>query len=331
MDLREYKGIIILFSIIGILLVFYYIFEHFYLFTTDAYIESNVITVSPEVSGIVTKLHIHDMEKIKKGEVLFEIEPTPYLSAQKKAKAALRASHDLHKKLLADKVAGLQNIKAAKADYDFQFSQLKRYQALTGGAVVSMSKKQQVLFFYQQARAQLNEARADLKAIDAQLGDPDEPFAATEKAKGELELANYNLEHTKYRSAIDGYATNMRLRIGDVVNRGEHLFALIDQSYWYVLAKVKEGFLPYLKTHNKVRIWLPSQGGAVFEGHILATGWGVNRIADSANSKPWILPYFAQSEHWIQLAQRFPVKIPFDSKGRDLHFGANATILITLS
>lgn len=329
--IKKNKGPYCFFALIGLFLLGYYIFSHYYLYTTDAYIEANVVNVKPEVTGIVEKLYIHDLQAIKKGQTLFQIDKTPYISETKKAKSALINARRDYQKLLANRNAALESIKSANADFTFQSNQLKRYKELTPGFSVSVQKEQQVLFFYQQAKSQLAIAKSMLAAINAQLGEEEERYAPITKAKAALMLANYNLQHTNYKSPVNGYVTAVRLQEGDFVQKGESVFALIDESTWWVFAKIKEDYLPYLKTNNNVRIWLPSQSGITFHGQVFGVGWGVNRLEASSDSRPWILPYLEQSEHWIQLAQRFPVKIPFETNGRKLHYGANAHILISLS
>lgn len=330
MDKANIKTPLIVFSTITSLLLLYYLSTYFYLFETDAYIESHVVKVSPEVSGIIQNLYVKDLERVKKGQALFKIDPTRYQAKLNDAKATLLNARQDYQALMAKKQAAIEAIKRAKASMAFQTKQFKRYTSLAGGAVISIEKKQQVIFYYQQAVANLAIAEANLSAIKASLGDESKPYAPIVKAQAVVKLAQYNLDRTVYKSSVNGYVTASRLRIGDMVTRGEKLFALIDEEEWWVLAKVKESYLPYLQTKNPVTIWLPSQQGS-FDGTVSGIAWGVDRIEASANSKDWVLPYFRQTEHWIQLAQRFPVKIRFNSKGKPLHFGANARVLIHLS
>lgn len=318
-------------AVFAVFLLIYYIFSQYYLFETDAYVESHIVTVSPVVSGRLKTLYIKDLAPVKKGQILFEIDPTPFIAQQHLAQANLQQARDKYHSLLAQKASAIALIKKARANLLFQQQELKRYQRLSAEDLSSQEKKDQTQTALEQSQSELLMAKANLQNLNALLGRSQKDFAPIERAKAALNLANYNLHHTKYRSTVNGYITSMLLREGDYLTAGQPLFALIDESQWWVLLKAKENYLASMTQNNPVTIWLPSNPGIAFKGYVYGTAWGVNRKENSSTAAKSILPYIKQTEHWIQLAQRFPVRILFDPKGQKLRSGANARVLVKLN
>lgn len=331
MHFRKHMSLIIFATITLLVLLSYYVFCQFYLYASDAYIEANVVVVSPEVSGRIERIYVKDLEEVKKNQLLFELDPTPYLAAQKLANAKLAQAEDKYASLIAQRKSAMAVIARAKADLAFQAKELDRYNKLSNQDLSSKEKLDQIKYSLKQSQSDLQMAHASLQNLNAQLGEKHNSFAPIEKARAELKLANYNLEHTKYKSIVDGHITSMLIREGDYVKAGDKLFALIDDSEWWVLLRAKENYLSNMTNNNHVTIWLPSVPDEKFEGNVYGAAWAVNRREDSSSAAKSVLPYLKQTEHWIQLAQRFPVRIPFDPKGHKLHFGANARVLVKLN
>ena len=162
--------------IISAILIYgaYAIFTHFYMYETDAYLQSHVVIVSPEVSGKVKKLSVHDMEPVKKGQVIFKIDPTPYRALLAKAQGKLRTAQDTYQSLLAKRKAALSIIKKTEANLRYNQSQLKRFSELNKKDFISTQRTQDQKDLFTQAQSELVAAKAGLDSINALLGDGNE-------------------------------------------------------------------------------------------------------------------------------------------------------------
>lgn len=330
MDWLKQKAYWVFAISIAFILLIYYIWSHFYLYETDAYVESNIVVVSPEVEGRIKHLYINDLDKIHKNQLLFEIDDTPYVAAKQSAEADLLQANNLLMSLKAQQQSAQAAISKADADLKFRIKEYKRFQSLNTKEFASQQQEDSSYQEMQQAQGAYLMAKANLQNVMAQLGDPEQEFAPIKNAKAKLKSANYQLSHTKYRSLVDGYVTSMLLSEGDYVKPGQSLFALIDNAKWWIVMNVKESYLSYLDKNNSATIWLPSVSGKKFYGKVYGAAWAVNRKQDSSNAAKSVLPYLKKTENWIQLEQRFPVRIPFEPKGQSLHYGANAKVLVRL-
>ena len=130
-------------------------------------------------------------------------------------------------------------------------------------------------------------------------------------AKAQRETAQLNLRYTKVYAPVDGYLTNVNTSAGTYVNAGEQLLALVDASSFWVAAYFKETQISSVKPGDKVKITLMSHRRQPFEGVVDSTGWAVF-IEDGSTVK--LIPQVAQTIDWVQLPQRFPVRVKITGK-----------------
>jgi multidrug resistance efflux pump len=130
-------------------------------------------------------------------------------------------------------------------------------------------------------------------------------------AKAQLETAQLNLRYTKVYAPVDGYLTNVNTSSGTYVNAGEELLALVDSSSFWVAAYFKETQISNVKPGDKVKITLMGHPRQPFEGVVESTGWAVF-IHDGSTVK--LIPEVAQTIDWVQLPQRFPVRVGITGK-----------------
>jgi multidrug resistance efflux pump len=229
--------------------------------TRDGQVRANVIQVAPRVSGPIVKLPIEDNQFVKASDLLFEIDPRTYKAAFDQASAKLDETRDELKDLE-------QRVRAAQAALDQSGSQIKQAQSAVKSAQaeairaladfergkrlvekgdVSKRKFDQAKAANDVAQADLDraqarliqaraaklEAEAELARAKAELGAPGEENARLRGAKAALETAKLNLEFTQVRASVDGYVTNLNLRLGSQAVANQPELALVDvNSYW---------------------------------------------------------------------------------------------------
>jgi membrane fusion protein (multidrug efflux system) len=168
--------------------------------------------------------------------------------------------------------------------------------------------------------AAINIAEQELKT--AQINFDDSPILA---AEAELDQARYLLSHTALIAPEDGYITNFNVRVGQYINPGKGLFALVETRRWWVVTRYRETSIRLIKPGDKADITIDMYPGKVFHGHVNSLGWGINRV-QSGSVAPSTLEYMEATEDWIRIAQRFPVRIYIDDVSEDypLRIGASA-------
>ncbi len=314
-------------SILVVLTLAYFIFNHFYTYESDAYLEAYVINITPDVSGHIVNLYVKDLEKVKKGQILFEIDPRPYQYAFNLATATLANAKQEKETLEQEIVSAKINIEKTQLTMDYWQKQWQRYNNLAEYA--SQEKAASVYNQFQQAKTNFNNAKQQVIILQSKLG-KDNSYDPVKIAEAKLQQAQYNLAHTKVLAPEDGMITADDIHVGDYATEGQPLFGLVDNNLWWVFARVKEADLREFKIGDKVSIWLRMYPGHLFTGEVYGVAWGVNRRQASSGVAHSVLPYLERTENWINLQQRFPVRINLvkPDPNYPLRVGASARIFI---
>ena len=127
--------------------------------------------------------------------------------------------------------------------------------------------------------------------------------------KAALGTAEYNLNQSTIRAPTDGHVTNVYLRKGNYVNSGDFLFALVENDIWWVIARYRETVVRRIHVGDSVHVRFDMYPGKSFHGIVESIGWGINRAESSTQASKSALAYLKPTEDWIQIAQRFPVRI----------------------
>lgn len=324
--------------------------------TRNGQVRADVIQVSPRVSGPIVKLPIEDNQLVKAGDLLFEIDPRTFQAALDQANANLDETRDNLKDLE-------QQVKAAEAAFDQTASQIKQAESGVASAEAelikakadfnrarklvkkgdiskrtfdttqatydvdraNLSKAQSELIEAQSARLQ---AEAELARAKAELGAPGEENAQLRAAKAALETARLNLEFAEVRASVDGYITNLNLRLGSQAVANQPIAALVDVNSYWVHGFFRETMIGGIKAGNRAVITLMSYPGSPLTGVVDSIGWGIAQ--DDGSTGEDLLPNINPTFEWIRLAQRVPVRIHLEKlpEGVELRVGTTASVLV---
>ncbi|MBV8432140.1 MAG: HlyD family secretion protein, partial [Solirubrobacterales bacterium] len=291
--------------VIAALVTYYVLSDRDTPFTTDAYVQAYVIQVAPRVEGQVVYVHVRENQVVKKGELLFEIDPRPF---------AYRVALLEAKRVEAiQQVAQLESdLKAAKADdarlvaeeayagvVHKQEKEIFKQEATTDRRYVEAVQK------YKAAQAALERSRAQVRkaeqALAARIGDE---HALVAEVTAQLAQARLDLEWTRIYAPANGYVTNVQLREGFYVHVGTPVLTCIDGDQWWVVANYRENSLENVRPGQRVGLTFNTYPGRIFPGVVQTVGWGVNQGQSAPSGN---LPAIGEPQNWIRLAQRFQV------------------------
>jgi multidrug resistance efflux pump len=172
------------------------------------------------------------------------------------------------------------------------------------------------------------QAQANLKSAIAQRGEIGETNPKLRAARAALETAQLNLEFTQVRASVDGYVTNLQLRVGSQAVANQPILALVDSASFWVDAYFRETWVEEIKPGDRVAITLMSYPDTVLTGVVDSLGWGIAQSDGSTGSQ--LLPSISPTFEWIRLAQRIPVRIDLDDlpEGIELRVGTTASVLV---
>jgi len=319
---KRFLPVFIIIFILALAFLLHYIFySSSHESTDDAFISGTIVQVSPRVSGQVTNVYVQDNQRVKKGDLLLEIDPRDYDARLRQARASLSGSKVNAKMttvtMPAEKEqqyyavrAAEAGVLAAQAQVDLTEKNLARYQDLLKKDEVS---KQQV----DQAEADEVKAKADLNSAMAQVDVASNQFKKADVVQDQIRMsesqrrlaaaqvkeAALNLSYTKIYASEDGRVTSKTVFPGNFVQPGEALLALVTRDLW-VIANLKETQLKRIKIGQPVDIHVDATGKTI-KGHIDSIQSGTGAVFS-------LLPPENATGNYVKVVQRVPVKIIFD-------------------
>ena len=304
--------------------------------SSDVRAQNYVIPIVPRVNGQVTEVPIEPNRPIKKGDVLFKMDPEPFQLAVKAAEA----------KLAMDKVALVTAEAAQRGLQDQLNNATAKKQAIM--ARLELAKKR-VEQFGQMAqagagrRADLEQAQADVANLESEIvaaaaaesevrqklsaltetGELDEVAAAKAqivKSEADLENARYDLEGTTHFAPADGRVANLALRPGvrAVQLPLSPVMSFIEESDQWILAFFRQNELRYVKPGDEAEIFVKTHPGRIIkctvDSILWATAQGQMPISGNLpNTAPAAAP-----------DQRIAVRLLVAPKDRELFLAAGA-------
>ena len=303
-----------------------------YVSTDDAYVQSAKLMVTTDVSGLVKDVEVKEGQHVKKGQVLFRIDPEPFRIALLNAKAQLDRTALQIDGMKQDYQRMLANIASQRAQVELAQRNYDRYARLLKANAISEST-------YDNARLTLSSARNQLQALkhtaDQQLamlgGKTDIPTRQHPQyleAEAKVKEAQRQLDHTVVRAPFSGVVAEVdSLQPGTLVISAMSAFSttsavgLVATDDTWVEAHMKETDLTHVQKGDPVTITIDTYPGHTWHGHVEA-------ISASTGSAFSVMPAENASGNWVKVVQRIPVKIAIDrqSGDPDLRLGMSAIV-----
>lgn len=323
--------------------------------TNDAMIRANIVGIAPEVSGRIVELHVEDNQYVKKGQLLYMIDPRPYQAKLDQARAELllaekdvesrrasSSSADIAiERLEHQRTAASAEVARIEAEDEYLQSYLERLEPLAEKQYVTADQLKQAQSRYTASRAELADARAkELSArsaiaeaksdsrravsLIAQFGNIN---ARIEAAKAVVAAAELDVEYCSVRAPFDAYVTNLNTREGEYAKAGTQMFALVDDRHWYAIANFKETYLRSIHPGQEAEIFLVSYPGKRYRGVVTGIGWA--NYPDNIKQQG-VLPEVQRTLNWVILASRFPVRIEIQERDPEHPLRMGMTAFVTL-
>lgn len=289
--------------------------------TDDAYVKTNVIHLSPYISGHVKEIFVKDNELVKKGTLLYTIDSRPYLIALNKARATI----DICKQAIESNKDFVEiapaKVKQAKAQYQLVKKTAVRTNTLVKQGKLSVAAGDTMSTTLSVSQSTLYEAESRYKQALVNLGKAGEQNAKLRQAKANLKQALLNLRYTRVASPADGKITHFSLREGDMVHQGPTALTVIEQKEFWIEANFKETQLGRIKIGQNTDVELDMFPGKVLHGV-------VESISGGTGASFSILPQENASGNWVKVTQRIPVRISLKNVELPLALGQSATATV---
>jgi multidrug resistance efflux pump len=271
--------------------------------SSDVRAQNYVIPIVPRVTGQVTEVPIEPNRPIKKGDVLFKIDPVPFEAAQRAADATLRGAKDQLNNATNKKASLTPRIELAK----------KRVEQFTALATAGAGK-----------RADLEQAQSDLGNLQSEFlaADATESQARAQISKSEADLINakFDLEGTTYLAPANGRVANLALRPGVRATQFATMpvMSFIEEDEPWLLAFFRQNELRYVEAGDEAEIYMMQYPGriikCVVDSILWATAQGQMPISGNLQNT---LPVAAPE-------QRIAVRLVLAPNDRQLFLAAGA-------
>jgi len=294
----------------------YWTVGRFQVSTDDAYVKADSTTIAPKVSGYIGEVLVADNEQVKAGQVLARIDDRDYRAALDESKAdldAAKAAAATKQAMLTAQQSVIDGARATvavdQANLTFAEQEDKRYSQLATTGYGSIQNAQQAASRIATARAamrrdtaSLENATRQLDVLEAEVAQAQAAIARDEALARQAEL---NFSYTTIVSPIDGVAGNRTLRVGQYVQAGTQLMAVVPTAAAYIIANYKETQLTDVRPGQPVSIAIDMFPGAAFSGH-------VDSVAPASGQEFALLPPDNATGNFTKVVQRIPVKIVLD-------------------
>jgi len=292
--------------------------------TDNAYVQSDKISISAQVSGPIIEVAVAENQTVKAGDLLFRIDPRPYRIALSSAQADIAAAR-VRVGELQTKFGGTgADIGAAQENVGFAERALGRQSELLKAGFTTRARHDDAMHVVQEARQRLANARSEAASARASLatgGAMAQPAIA--EAMSARDRALLNLALTDIRAPADGIVSQTeRLQIGQTVVTGLPVVSLVRGGKTWIEANFKETDLAQMHVGQSATIRFDAYPDQVLTAHIASIGAGTG-------SQFSLLPPQNANGNWVKVTQRVPVRLAIDTpSGRPLIAGLSAKVKV---
>ena len=295
--------------------------------TDDAFVQSGLVSVSPDVAGRVVAIAVHDNERVTKGQLLFTLDPAPYQAVVDEAAAQLAAAESQVRSQRADYRQGQSELAAAQTRVRFAEREAARQKQLLAEGISSQAQYDQAVLAAQTARQQIqttSEANAGIQAtLTGGVNGSIAAQAGVRRAQAALDRAKLNLGYTVVRAPQNGTVAKVeQLQVGDYVTAQRPVFTLAGTRVW-IEANFKENQLRYMRLGQPATVRIDAFPDLDLNARVTSFSPGTGGSFS-------VLPAENATGNWVKVVQRLPVILTLDRVPTSvpLHAGLSTTVTV---
>ena len=284
--------------------------------TDDAYVKADSTIIAPKVSGYIAKVLVSDNERVRAGQTLAKIDDRDFKAALDQAQADVAAAEASVRNIdaqleLQQPIIGQSTADVAAADANLKFAQEERarYDDLMKSGSGTIQRAQQTDAALRANSAQLQHAKSGLVAaqrkVDVLTTQRAQATAQLERARAAAQQAALNLSYTEITAPVEGTVGARSLRVGQYVQAGTQLMAVVPLDAVYVVANFKETQLTHMRPGQPVELRVDSFRNKTLRGH-------VDSLSPASGLEFALLPPDNATGNFTKIVQRVPVKIVLD-------------------
>jgi membrane fusion protein (multidrug efflux system) len=311
--------------------------------TDDAVVRGDLTPLSTKVAGIVRNVNVSDFQRVRRGDLLVELQDEDYQAQLAQASAAVEAAkaaiennrrqRELQDSRIQRALAGIDQAKAqiaaaaaginaVQADVVRTSAERTRQEALLASQAATKQRVEGAVADEERFAAQAASREADLEQAKTGLRSNEIAVETERRTKAVLEsqdrqlladlhakeaaltVSQVNLGYTKIHAPADGTVGERQVRPGQLVSPGTQVLTFVAETKW-IQANYRETQLTHMKVGDPAEIRIDEYPGQVARGKVL-------EIAPASGSQFALLPPDNATGNYTKVVQRIPVKIAID-------------------
>lgn len=307
---------------------YYLLVGRWHVTTDDAYVNGNLVRLTPQVGGTVIAINTDETQFVHHGDVLVQLDPRDTQVALAQAKATLAQTVRDVAQLFAEEqrdtaLVQTQQVQLAQANED-----VARDQPLIAVHGVSQETLQHEQNSVHTAHAGLQQAQATLASTRAAIaGTTPATHPRVLQAEAALRAAWLAAARTKVVAPVSGYVVRRAVQLGQQVTSSTEMLAIVPVDSMWIEANFKENQLSSLRIGQPVRVEADMYGSRVrYQGRVLG-------LTAGTGSALAVLPAQNATGNWIKIVQRLPVRIglePQELERNPLFLGLSTTVRVNV-
>ncbi|MBF0343394.1 MAG: HlyD family secretion protein [Nitrospirae bacterium] len=332
---RNAIAVVFILAVIGTVTTYmYYSYNAKYVKTDDAFVDGAIHTVASKIPGTVTEVVVKDNEFVKKGQPLVVLDAVDYDVKEQEARAGYEAEraklNEVEAKIETAKRQLLEmnerlksaqaNLNAHHADLEQSEKDIRRAENLYKKEAISKERYEKTLTTRDVKAAEMEAALKQVSLSEQTIETQKAIIRQVETSKVTQELlikqkeatlaqVQLNVDYTKVYAPADGYVNKKSVEMGNRIQAGQPLMAIVPLGDVWVVANFKETQLSKIKPGQSVSIKVDAYPGKVFSGKIDSIMAGTGAVFS-------LFPPENATGHYVKIVQRISVKILLD-KGSD--------------
>ncbi len=296
--------------------------------TDNAYTRVAKASINARISGQVIEIAVEDNQPVRKGQVLFRIDPKPLQIAIDRAQAQLSMARLRIDGLKASYRQQQAELQAAKESANFDQKEFARKKTLIATQFVSRA-------IYERAETDLKISRQRIASIEQQIastvaalnGNADiaiDSHPSVREAQAQLDEAQLYLSYTTVYAPEDGIVAKVDdLQVGNYVSNGAPVFALLSDREIWIEANFRETQVTHMRTGQEASITIDTYPDHPFKAHVTS-------MSPGAGSDFALLPPENATGNWVKVVQRVPIRLELDNldPAMPLFSGTSATVKV---
>jgi membrane fusion protein (multidrug efflux system) len=322
---KKYQGKKIIFPVILaavlVLAVVFTLKEYFYFqaheVTDNAQVDADISPVISRVSGYVKEIRFADNQEVKAGDTLVILDDRDFKIKLQQAQAALasaRQSVTVSRYAIQEAESNIAtaqaNVKAAKVKVWKTTEDFNRYKNLYDDHAITKAQYDAVKAEKESAEAALLVAQTQVPVIHKKVSTNEQEAMATASniagRQSDVDFARLQLSYTAIIAPADGIASKRNIQLGQLVQAGQSLLAVVNDKGLYITANFKETQMEHLKIGEKVDITVDAYPDSPVHG-------SVESFAGATGAKFSLQPPDNATGNFVKVVQRVPVRIKLDS------------------